>query len=133
MKVFADTSFFLALIEPEDEAHERALAVSRGGFTEVLVTEFVIVELGAALSKPHERGDFLALYHVIERPPYRIISASSDLVRQGIALFESRPDKAWSLTDCISFEVMSAHAIVDALTTDHHFHQAGFRALLLEG
>ncbi len=41
-----------------------------------------------------------------------------------------RPDKDWSLTDCISFVVMEEHGITDALTGDHHFEQAGFRALL---
>jgi predicted nucleic acid-binding protein len=44
--------------------------------------------------------------------------------------YESRPDKAWSLTDCISFVVMNQHGLTEALTGDHHFEQAGFTALL---
>ena len=49
-----------------------------------------------------------------------------------MALFGSRPDKSWSLTDCISFAVMEAHGISDVLTCDHHFAQAGFRVLLID-
>lgn len=41
-------------------------------------------------------------------------------------------DKEWGMTDCISFVVMQDMGIIDALTTDDHFRQAGFRALLIE-
>lgn len=47
----------------------------------------------------------------------------------GFDLFAARPDKAWSLTDCISFGVMRERGLSDALTADHHFEQAGFRAV----
>ncbi len=59
-----------------------------------------------------------------------IIPASTALMEEGISLFESRTDKRWGLTDCISFEVMRENGVVDALSADHHFEQAGFRALL---
>jgi predicted nucleic acid-binding protein len=39
-------------------------------------------------------------------------------------------DKAWSFTDCMSFYVMHVWEITDSLTHDHHFEQAGFRALM---
>jgi hypothetical protein len=51
----------------------------------------------------------------------------------GFDLFASRPDKEWSLVDCISFVVMQQRRLKEALTTDHHFIQAGFRAMLREG
>jgi predicted nucleic acid-binding protein len=41
-----------------------------------------------------------------------------------------RPDKLWSLVDCASFVIMKDRGITDALTTDHHFEQAGFNILL---
>jgi predicted nucleic acid-binding protein len=44
--------------------------------------------------------------------------------------YRARADKAWSLTDCISFVVMSEHGLSEALTADVHFEQASFRALL---
>jgi predicted nucleic acid-binding protein len=52
------------------------------------------------------------------------------LLDRGIELFSHRADKAWSLTDCTSFAVMQEEELTDALTTDHHFEQAGFTALL---
>ena len=51
-------------------------------------------------------------------------------VRQGPRIYEQRPDKTWSLTDCISFVVMNQEGIHQAMTADHHFEQAGFSILL---
>jgi hypothetical protein len=59
-----------------------------------------------------------------------MIPATQELFDRGVALYESRPDKEWSLTDCISFVVMADHGITEALTGDRHFEQAGFVALL---
>src|SRR5947199_324028 len=53
-----------------------------------------------------------------------------DLPADGIQLYSQRPDKEWSLTDCVSFVAMQRREITDALTKDHHFEQAGFVALL---
>ena len=61
-----------------------------------------------------------------------IVDPTRDLFHSGIDLFARRPDKAWSLTDCISFVVMKENRIKEALTGDHHFEQAGFTALLKE-
>jgi hypothetical protein len=60
-----------------------------------------------------------------------LVPATPDLFERGRDLFAARPDKAWSLTDCTSFTVMADLAIKDALTTDHHFAQAGFRVLIV--
>ena len=60
-----------------------------------------------------------------------VLPSSSGLFAQGVGHFAKRPVKEWSLTDCISFEVMAELGLTDALTADHHFEQAGFRALLL--
>ena len=56
----------------------------------------------------------------------------AQLFSGGFELYGSRPDKGWSLTDCISFIVMKEQEINRALTADLHFVQAGFRALLRE-
>jgi uncharacterized protein len=60
----------------------------------------------------------------------KIIKANDALFQAGMNLYRNRPDKGWSLTDCISFVVMREHAVQEALTGDHHFEQAGFTALL---
>jgi len=58
-----------------------------------------------------------------------ILSASQGVLDQASNLYESRPDKEWSLTDCTSFVVMKDRGLSEALTADHHFEQAGFVVL----
>jgi len=60
----------------------------------------------------------------------RIIPLSDALQSRGLDLFGERPDKVWSLTDCISLVVMADEGLTEALTGDRHFEQAGYRALL---
>ena len=59
-----------------------------------------------------------------------IVEPLESLYRRGLALYDARPDKEWSLTDCISFVVMADEGLTEALTGDGHFTQAGFKALL---
>jgi hypothetical protein len=60
----------------------------------------------------------------LRHPP--IVPPTQRLFDQGVELYAERPDKGWSLTDCISFVVMRQQGITEALTGDHHFEQAGF-------
>ena len=55
---------------------------------------------------------------------------TQELYRSAFDLFSQRTDKEWSLTDCISFVVMQQRGLTEALTSDGHFEQAGFKALL---
>lgn len=59
-----------------------------------------------------------------------ILSVDSELFSKALKFYSSRIDKEWGLTDCISFVVMKDRKLKDALTSDHHFEQAGFQALL---
>jgi predicted nucleic acid-binding protein len=128
--VFADTSFYIALLQLRDPAHALALAARRLP-RKVLTTEFVILELGNTFARAEDHADFLALVKGLRTNPLvTIVPLSSELLADGLRLMQARPDKDWSLTDCISFIVMNAVGCTEALTTDHHFEQAGFRALL---
>ena len=68
--------------------------------------------------------------HLRSDPQTKILPATRELLERGFDLFARRPDKDWSLTDCVSFVVMQDESLNEALTTDHHFEQAGFTALL---
>lgn len=128
--VFADTSFFLALLDARDAAHAKALALSRSGLS-LVTSEFILLELGNACSRAEDHADFLALLAGIRASPrVRIVPLDSVLLQRGLDLFAARPDKDWSLTDCISFVVMAEAGLTEALTGDGHFAQAGFTALL---
>ena len=79
-----------------------------------------------------DRASFLGVLDAALRtnPAAEIVPADDELFEAEVDLYARRPDKEWSLTDCISFVVMAHRGIVEALTGDHHFEQAGFRALL---
>jgi uncharacterized protein len=128
--VFADTSFYPAVVNPKDALHARAMRASSRFRGRVVTTHFVLMELGNALSRGVHRAAFVALVRQLRGDPDTIIvPASDDLLEKGLDLFTRRIDKDWSLTDGISFEVMGQRRIAEALTEDHHFTQAGFRAL----
>ena len=129
--VFADTSFYVALLSPRDAAHADAVQMGDRIERPVLLSDFILLELGNALSAVPQRELFSGLVrHLRSHPNVRIIPASRDLLDRGLQLFSRRADKAWSLTDCTSFVVMQEEGLTDALTTDHHFEQAGFTVLL---
>ena len=129
--VFADTFFFLAILNRADPTHERAVVLSRQIRGVRVTTDWVITELADGLAKVEQRERFMDLYrHIQLSPAIRVVPASRTLLEEGISLYSARPDKDWSLTDCISFVVMRDEGIIHALTGDHHFEQAGFKVLL---
>ena len=131
--IFADTAYFLALLNPQDEGHEAAVRWSQTGTGPLLTTTWVLVEIGDALATTRHRQwfpDFAA--DLASAAQIRIIAASDEWFRRGVDFYRARPDKKWSLTDCLSFEVMRELGVREALTSDQHFTQAGYRALLRE-
>jgi predicted nucleic acid-binding protein len=128
---FADSFFFLALLNVRDACHRQALALSESFAGSIVTTQWVLAEVGDAFSKPADRDRFIALLALIEADDrIEVVPASDASFQRGIELFGARPDKAWTLTDCISFVTMDERHIRDALTRDHHFEQAGMVALL---
>jgi predicted nucleic acid-binding protein len=98
-----------------------------------LTTEFVLFELLDALTSERLRAFAVAVVDLIRRDAtIEVPLTSSALLDNGFKLFRARTDKRWGLTDCISFSVMSDAGVTDALTADHHFEQAGYKALLLQ-
>jgi len=132
MKVaFADTSFYIALVNPRDRHHQNALNASTYWEYDVVTTGYVLLELGNYFRSPHDRNLFIDLLFALrEDSETEIVPASSVLFDEGVQIYSRRSDKQWSLTDCISFAVMKAYSITDALACDHHFEQAGYHILL---
>ena len=130
--VFADTFFFLAVLNRNDPWHAKAVQAHRSLRAPWITTAWVVTEVADALAEPSFRPRF-AEFHasLTANPNVRLIPASQEFFERGIRLFNGRLDKSWSLTDCISFVAMQDEDITEALTADHHFQQAGFKALLL--
>jgi predicted nucleic acid-binding protein len=130
--VFADAFYYIALLNPNDQFHAAALEATGQLQRRIATTLWVLMEVADALSAPAvRRRTHEFLVRVASDPNTTLIVEPAPWYERGLALFGSRGDKDWSLTDCISFEVMTQRGIADALTGDHHFVQAGFRALLL--
>jgi predicted nucleic acid-binding protein len=96
----------------------------------LVTTEWVLMEVADALSAPEARTTAAAFLQAVRADPlFDVVGYVPAVYQTGFDLFAARPDKAWSLTDCISFRVMTERGLSDALTADHHFEQAGFRAV----
>ncbi len=128
---FADTFYFLAILNTKDAAHRKAVEFSECNDTALLTTAWVLTELADALADLRHRRVFRKFLDGLRADPNTIIvPPSPELFEQGVDRYNARNDKEWSLTDCISFVVMEQYDIAEALTGDHHFEQAGFQTIL---
>lgn len=129
--IFLDTGYFIALFTPDDHLHKRAMAWSLRLHEPFLISEYVLWECVNGFSKPKDRATAHELVNHVQRDSKcKLIHASPGLFAAGLQLHGDRPDKEWSLTDCISFHLMHEHGVKRALAYDIHFEQAGFEALL---
>ena len=91
----------------------------------------MLAEVANSLTRGPDRSLFYELYRdLVQDRCVTIVPADDDLFQEAIGFFADRPDKEWSLTDCISFLIMQKRGLTDALTADHHFEQTGFKVLL---
>jgi len=133
MPIFVDTVYWLALLNRNDAWHARSVEWA-GRIDEPLVTtDAVLTEVADALCR-HDRRHWAieTLVSAKADPQITSIPGSAQLFARGLDLYRARRDKDWSLTDCISFVVMTERHLHRALTADLHFVQAGFHALLRE-
>lgn len=129
---FADTTYFVALLNPRDALHAKALALADLPDLAVVTTEFILLEVATFFTHPANRGVYVRFVADLRADPgTTVLRVTGDLFDRGFDLFAARPDKEWSHTDCISFAAMADRGLTDALTADHHFAQAGFVPLLV--
>ena len=134
--LFADTSFWLAVPSARDQYHDRALRWQRwidDQPVNVITTEAVLWEWLNGASAPALRGYAARGYRLCHRERrIEVVPFEGAEMQEAFSLYESHTDKAWSLTDCLSFVVTRKRGLTRALTADRHFQQAGFQALLLK-
>jgi len=132
--VFADTQFWVALANPSDPRAVRSRQVALSvGDARIFTTDEVLVEFLGFFSKsgPLLRRKAAELCRaVLADPGITVVSQTRDSFLRGMDLYESRPDKGYSLVDCVSMAVMREAGITEVLTADNHFVQEGFVALL---
>jgi uncharacterized protein len=137
LEIFADTSYLVPLLRKSDFLRARAfeLAAELLPHVRIVTTDLVLVELLNYFSEhgalARQRA-FEMLTKLRSDSGYDILSVTGDVFDKAAKLYRRAEDKSWSFTDCSSFVIMRERGIRDALTYDHHFQQAGFRALMRE-
>lgn len=129
--VFADAFYFVARLNRRDQHHARVLKFSRDFRARILTSDWVLMEVADALAESRSRSrvrDFIL--HLRQSAACEIVPASRELLDRALELYHQHADKDWTLTDCASFVIMRERNVMDALTGDKHFEQAGFVALL---
>jgi uncharacterized protein len=130
-RIFADTYFFLALLNAQDLAHTQAVGFSSKIKTVLVTTEAVLFEVADGMARPSQRNGIRKFFDfLVSSSRFEIVPNSPALFQSALQLYDHHSDKAWSLTDCTSFHIMRSRGITTALTADHHFEQAGFVALM---
>src|SRR5258708_6660229 len=129
--VFADTSFFVAGLNQRDAHHAVAKRFSHQFDGSIVTSQWVMLEVANfAAASPRRAIACNFLNSVLADPKVECIPAGSNAFADAWTLYQNRLDKAWSLTDCLSFQIMQKRNLREALTSDHHFEQAGFQILL---
>lgn len=129
-RYFADTWYFIALISPRDHDYRRALSLERmtSGLPllthDAVLTEFLtfFAEEGRVA---RERAVAMAL-QALRHESFQVLPADRPLFLAALDRYATRPDKGYSLVDCMSMAVMQQRGITHVLTNDHHFRQEGF-------
>jgi predicted nucleic acid-binding protein len=81
-------------------------------------------------SGPHWRRESTSLiYDLRSDPDVDVLPQTRADYDASLALYEARPDKEYSLTDCRSMLALRALGVSEVLTNDHHFTQEGFTIL----
>jgi predicted nucleic acid-binding protein len=131
-RVFADTLYWLAIFIPGDQWAEAARFADVGDAL-LVTTEEVLTEFLTAVSAHGDHARRFAcrlVREILNDPGVDVVAQSHESFLAGLALYERRPDKQYSLVDCISMNVMRQHGIHEILTHDRHFSQEGFIRLL---
>jgi predicted nucleic acid-binding protein len=132
--VFLDTGYFVALLNRRDQLHGQAVSLARRWEKQgrrALTTDAVLIELGNFFARsPLRMTAIAAVRRIRTASEFEVTITTTALFDRGVARYSAHGDKGWSLTDCLSMEVMLDAGSTEAATPDHHFEQAGFVTLM---
>ena len=133
-ETFVDTSGFYALLVERDEMHERAVRILRNAERRraLFVTSDYVLDETATLLVARGFGHLVPGFFssTLQSRACAIEWTGSEIFARAADYMTKHIDQAWSFTDCLSFQVMKARRLREALTKDEHFEKAGFKALL---
>ena len=132
-RVFADTVYWIALANPRDQWHLRAMKASQSlKGVAIVTTEEVLVEFLAhfsGLGRPLREGAVRYVESVLGNLGGVVLPQSHESFMNGLTLYKKRPDKGFSLVDCISMEAMRQQGLTEILTQDAPFRAGGVHPL----
>jgi uncharacterized protein len=131
---FADTSYWMALSRKRDQYNRHAAAWNQFVIrtrSSIVTTEAVLWEWLNGFSDASTRGVAAEGYRRVHADPrIEVVPFQPELIDSAVQLYRARPDKGWSLTDCLSLVVMDRRHLTEALITDGHFEQAGLKVMM---
>ena len=132
--LFVDAQYWVAFINPKDQWHDKAVKCGKVVVARPWVTtESVLIEVLNYFGEYGERFRIRAaqmIQTVMNSSKLEVIEQTRASFLAGVELYKARPDKGYSLTDCVSMNLMRERDISEILTHDHHFTQEGFTVLL---
>ncbi len=133
-RVFADSMYWIAIANRKDQWHARATRATRLLGQVTLVTADEVLDEFLTYYSGHgpvlRRNAAQTVDDALADPLVIVRPQTHQSFLDGFALYKARPDKEYSLTDCISMEAMRQEGISEILTNDAHFTQEGFTVLL---
>jgi predicted nucleic acid-binding protein len=128
-RVFADTVYWVARINPRDQWHAdyKSLTGLRQVTTDEVLDEVLAHFRGYGPAMRSRAAQIVR--QILAHPDVEVVAQSRQSFLDGLALYEARPDKGYSLTDCIAMETMRREGLTEVLTKDVHFIQEGFITL----
>lgn len=132
--VFADSQYYIGILHPRDQWHLNALdAANSLSNSQYITTEAVLGEVLAFFSdfgRDVRLNAAEAVQVILSDVNTEVLSVTPDMFREALALYKQRPDKSYSLTDCISMNICRERGITDVLSHDRHFSQEGLSVLM---
>jgi uncharacterized protein len=132
--IFADTSYWIALLSPRDALHNKALSVSaKFSSWRIITSEMVLVELLNSFSEtdsPSRKAAARLAEYLRATRRVDVVAQTREQFETALQRYKRADDKHWSITDCASFQIMERERIRYAFTHDKHFSQAGYETLL---
>jgi hypothetical protein len=132
--VFADTSWFVALIDTRDQHAKVAASLARklaAARTEFVITEAVLMEVCNYFARgPLRTVAVERMRSLRSAKGWEVVPIERPALLRAEDLYRQHDDKNWSLTDCHSMQIMKTRRIRQIATSDQGFAQAGYEILL---
>lgn len=109
-RVFADTGYWIALLNPRDDLHKKASATSHDcNPNQIVTSEMVLTEFLNSFSDygPSPRQAAARAVESLRGSSGVITFAqTTQLFERALRRYQEMSDKSWSLTNCASFLIM---------------------------